>query len=737
MLERSSIDTREIETNSSGPFLAIARAVNDIHNTGTISSTETFNVLDSEWSKGAFFLGAEHIDDEYNKALLFVSKADTTWMDTTIGGNLIMNPKPQYTRYSDPRRKGVLKGRLPAEVSYTGNNLGMGRQYSEYIQDAIEPTYLRFGILESGSFINYITNYANPELTSIHVHGVHAKEYSRYIGRVVGAGATLALTAWVVNPVAALVLGALSWAVYYIKTYLVDSSTDFYSLKPMMHLYWSAVNNMVNTLLIEEGFIWTKNNANGKGPKREIDQGQVVDLKKTYPELFTPAGVDVSAVISKANRRHQKHLSTFELALKDIISNPVLAFTSPAQWGDQDGVIESLLNMWNQSKANHADEDTDPTPPSSMKTNTLSPSERLTPEEIKKMAKARHKSQIEKIAEGDSQPIKDGKDEYESGTAFAILGFDHVTGLSDSFSNSTTHTRIGGLLNAPAKVSRDLRYEFGGVRRDADVITDVLRSFGGMYKGIVEGLEQGINSVTLGIPGAVKALLSGTEMDVPEHWDESTINLATVDFTTTLMINNQHPLARITGLYIPLAMMVTAVAPRQTGLHSRTGPYMCSAFIRGKINIKMGVVSSLRIERQAMNLTADERGRPLAFKVTMSIKDLTPMSSMLQPSPIVGLSDADLLSLNTGDSGFNRWLRTLAGRGIEDDLFGYQKSAIRRTYMYNLQHAQMSPAYRAQANLDADIHNSLLSTLHDAKMNLKYRNRNMFGANMPASLGGN
>lgn len=677
---------------------------------------EPFNLFDSQWAKNAFFVGGEEYatgsDPLFN---LYRSTADFTWEDTTPGGNVAVNPRHQYTRYSDPRRKGILPGRSAQSVSHVDNNLGMGRLYHEYLQDASEITFIRVGIIQNTSLLSFLNSYGNPELTRIHIQGQHSIKYAGTVGYFVGFGAAAAFTAWLSSPMKALLMAGASMTVQAVKAGLLDSTTDFYVLKPMMHLYWLAINSFVNTMLMEEGFIppapGAKKDVKGKRP---ADGDALISLGKIYPELFTVSkGIDVCAVMARSNLRWQGAMKkTAELmksstgpaaktALGEHTIKEMILGSDPASAVPKDGLNDVLVNLWNKLPSSSPKVPHAPGTGTNTSVNSQHQQQRIDKTTVKQIKDSVEKSAYEKVKEGDTTFLQHGQNEFTMGAAFAVFRFDTASGLSDSFSNSVAPSNLAGVLNSASAGTRAITSEFGGVRNDKNAILDHIKGVANFIGEGIEGIGTGINQYFLSAPSAVSAIFEGSNAIIPDHWDASDHQIATVTYTTTLITTSQHPIARTMDLMLPLSMMIGLVSSRQVGPQAYTGPFMVSAFTRGKSNIKMGIAERMVIDREVTNQSYDKYGRPMAFKVSLTIKDLTPIAAMLMPSP-VAVSQAEELKMTDGDSVFNRWVRTLAGRGIEEDFFLFDRARNRMANAYNIAGGRLSKARLAGA-----LHDSL------------------------------
>jgi len=695
------------------PNLAPARSLVDKNTANYIvDPTEEFELKDSKWAKGSFLLGAgEFPKGSVERYSLFRSSADYTWEDTSPGGNTIMNPKPQYTRYSDPRRKGIRPQREDVDISIVSGTHGMGRLYHEYIQQAQEATYLRFGIIENISLIHFLLVYSDPDLTSMHSSGHHG--ISKRLGEVAAAGGMFLFSRWVFGLIPTMLYTFVSAGVNFLQAYFgANSSSEFYRLRPMMPFYWLAVNSMVNMLMMEEGTIAPSADASGDAKRRVADPEVLKALHKDFPDYFTIAGgVDVAAIAARSGTRWYEAIRTYNLFLSGD-ANPDVSKTSRKEMNDTTlhhvkmgkdpgtDVPEEGINL-KQLKDYMALKAVGPIPKTngdgSSKKADLHQSDRTkTNTELLKELRERTSNIKDAFVEqfkDDNGILKYLVGEAKSGTAFAVLGFDSIGGISDSFSVSTSPSKLGDTMNSVSDTSRELSFEFGGVRADADIIVDSVKAVGGMLSTFAGGAADMANKVFMSIPSAVSSLFKGAKVDIPDHVSDATASIGTTSLSVTLIATSQHPLAKLTDIYIPLAMLMAAIAPRQTGSASYVMPFMCSAFQRGKFNIPLGVCESLTIERATSNLPYDPvTGAPLAFKCTLSIKDLAPVAHMLMPSPVEETSLSEQAAMMTGDTPFGRWIRTIAGRGMEDDFFPMSRNRIRFKTAFQIAGFQCSRA---------------------------------------------
>jgi hypothetical protein len=136
----------------------VGSAASNLNITNKTDQSKTIESIDGtfdrEWLKSTFILKDEDIvlGDEYSKWIRknrYISSADFKYTSTAPGMNMAVNPKPQFTRYADPRVRGKLESRPEfISVGTTGHQhgLGMGRYYSEAFDDNQQRIFMRFGV---------------------------------------------------------------------------------------------------------------------------------------------------------------------------------------------------------------------------------------------------------------------------------------------------------------------------------------------------------------------------------------------------------------------------------------------------------------------------------------------------------------------------------------------------------------------------------------------------------------
>lgn len=214
-------------------------------------STNTDTFFDRDWVKTCFMITDEDAlnNGEYGnwiRANRYASSADNKWTSTVPGMSIAVNPKPQFTRYADIRNKGVLKYRPDVEVSSDPDKaghpfgLGLGRYYSEAIDDNQQRIFLRFGTPRYMSMLMWIT-------ASFDVHRAALANRGKVTSLMLSL-VDVASKAFTFVAAPFLVMGKLLLT-------LALQPDRFMSVSDDMHSYWATVENILNSFIVRRTMI--------------------------------------------------------------------------------------------------------------------------------------------------------------------------------------------------------------------------------------------------------------------------------------------------------------------------------------------------------------------------------------------------------------------------------------------------------------------------------------------------
>lgn len=261
---------------------------------------------DSQWVRNAFMMPSAQLDKEV-KLNRFFSLADFKYVDTKPGGSIGCNMRPGFTPYADIRRPGRFPDRAPFTVNAIDNGLGFGagRQWSDHFDDPAQKIWVQFGVPQ----FNTVTNFLRKAFTyeeMVMVRRGTAPSFLYDVAKM--AGGYVLFKAFPVPVMGFLFIKGLNWL-------FSRPSNKYYSLKPTMHQYWSAVNALVNIWAINRGLMpkALKINGTDKAIGRPLtpSSGYMDVYSALFPDFFVTVKVkdvvvssyiDAFAFANKAQR---------------------------------------------------------------------------------------------------------------------------------------------------------------------------------------------------------------------------------------------------------------------------------------------------------------------------------------------------------------------------------------------------------------------------------------------------
>ena len=665
-----------------------------------------FNILDNSWAKTSFLMSDSNLggdgyvskdvqDDIANK---YWSSASRKFTDTRMGGNTAVNARPQFNRYADIRVPGRFADRTPVSVGNTVGNHGMGRYYSEAIDDNAQTIYLRFGVPQYNSLLSFFSNAFNPDMSSL-VNTGRATGWAYTAGQVIGTVFTVVSFL----PISAFVIGTKLTISMFSR-----ATSKFYTMKPTMFLYWSAVDMLVNSLVVNRTlmpkFLKGDKSTQAIGDPFNYDSGFINDLHNKFPEIFNSQGrVDVYAVALRAQRiANQIFLKEYE----------ELDAGSPA---DFEGYVRKPGQTAKQTF--HSTAEGEHTLLSLLAKVTKVSSYYNKPEGAQATLSS-HSPKIDPVT-GQVKPgiNEDGSSndtswfsdaieyldaELSQGGAFAVFKVDSTGSVSESFSNSIMESDISQKLNQTASTARQLTFSLAGGNLGDGLISNAMESAVGGLKDLMFGT---ISGLTLGLSDGLHALLAGSYYDIPKVWQSSSASLPRSNYTIQLVSPYGHPLSQLQNIYIPFCMLLASVLPRSTGKQTYGSPFLCQVYDRGRQQISLGMVETLSVTRGTSNLSFNRQGQAMAIDVSFSIVDLSSIMHMPMGTGTIwefiknGVG-TNLPNMDEDNILFD-YLATVAGMDMYNQLYPLPRARLQAARKYMSAAKYSSSAYWAAALHDS------------------------------------
>lgn len=666
------------------------------------------NILDRNWAKSSFLmsdsrladtndldsLSQEQIDDLNNR---YWSSASRKFTDTRIGGSVAVNNRPQFGPYTDIRVKGRLSGRNNVTKDATAGNYGMGRYYSESLDDNGQTVYLRFGVPQYNSLANFFVNAFDGDLAGA-VNTGRAKSWTYTVGTVLGTFFTV-----VTFPVlSATIVGSRIVAKFFTR-----ATSKFYTMKPLMYQYWLAVDMLVNAWVVNRGlmpkFPFGNISSQRIGDPTGMDQDFIDQMHAKFPTFFNEQGrVDIFSVCLRAQSIANKLFMEEYNSLKSSDPYDFTGYVRKAGQVSKETVyvtdqaehkmlgylaaVTSLTNWFGKSQ------DT---------ANTLSESNPKIDPATGQLVEGMDTDQSSKDESWFDKFITFLDAEMSQGAAFAVFRVDNTGATSESFSNSVMESDISQKINSQASNFRQVNFSLAGGNIGEGMIANALESVAGGVKDLALGA---LNGLTLGISGGVEAALAGSYIDIPKSWQSASANLPKASYTMQLIAPYGHPLSQLQNIIIPLCMILAGVLPRSTGKQSYGPPFLCQVYDRGRCQIQLGMIESMSIARGTSNLNFTNRGQAMGVDVSFSIVDL---SSIMHMPISTGTFMETLKTAGTSiplldeDNVIFDYLACLGGLDIYNQIYPLPRARLKAASWYmNLQKFS-SPAWAAMAFHDS------------------------------------
>ena len=625
---------------------------------------------DAEWVKNSFLLPKHAVDAELSRRRL-LSDAALKFTDTSLGGNFAINPPPQFTEYADLR----IKGRFSASN-------GMGRAYSEGLDDYGQLVHFRFGVASFNSLTQFFGNFYDTESATLARTGRSSSAFYT-IGKALGFVTTL--------PLQSVVLAGAA-----IRFAINKPTSRYYYLKPTMPLYWNAVNTIANGIATNKAIV---PRVHIPGTTRSDDEAQytMADVKRhsqVWGGIFRDdGGVDIYAMSNRAQRLADKNRELLNTVFENSTSRQDLReklleyYAEVGTLSDDGGSgIDVYLNRYMTTSAAKAESG-----------ETESSSEDAEP--------ATYWSTMTDYMDFAVAEARDGAD-------FATFRVDYSGPASESFSSQTRASDLEGTLNGMSSGMRNARFSFA----DGNVGD-------GLVTGLFEGAVRAVADIGTGLMdsvsiGGLAALAGRALVDLPKHWDGSTADLPRMQYNMELRTPYGNKLSQFMHLYIPLSMILAGALPISTGMQSYTSPFLCQAFCEGRAQTRLGLIDSVSITRGVGNMGFNKDKEPLGIDISFSVVDLSSILHM----PIggeMGVFDQLLQgagSLVAGDTGINfvnalkkstydddnsytDYLAILGNLSASDQIYTSRRLAIRLSRMMANHKAWKSKSHFAQWSL--------------------------------------
>lgn len=660
----------------------------------------TFQRLtDHDWLRQSFMIshgtqltpaGDPSSEDVHARSRFFTTAA-FKFADTTLGGNVVINPAPQFTKYADPRVKGLY---------YKSD--GMGRYYSEAIDDHKRLITMTFGVPQFNSLSQFYRGFYDHQAATVARTG-------RSVGLFYTAGQAIGFVAGFLSPW--LVLYSLGSA--FVKVALNQPSSKYYFFKPAMASYWNAVSGVANDLAVKTQLITRKMGdpwrSEGDTRATELDDEQIREVNAklqetldSYDEETGQAnGINVYAVATRYTRIQRAAFKAMEEfyksrsaaddyraniqdqaddqleALKTAINKPEVrrpkvnyqsyldAWTAAGSPGSLSGAQASQLQL----EMDESSQGASSTPKAGDAAAPQGTTDLLTEKSISQAGQ-----------EGIEGWMKFLQAELDDGAQYVSFRVENTGEQQESFSNQAGESEISSKINSISGSARQTRF----TAADGNIAGDTLA--GKFVQGVVSAAKDTVMGAAnaLGIDG-IAALGGNAFADIPKFWMNSSSNMPRMNYRMRLSSPYGNRYSRFINIWLPFSMILVPSLPLSAGTHAYTAPFLCQLYDRGRAQTRLGMIDNLSVTRGGGNLGFNKLGEPMSIEVSFSVLELGNILHMPIAKGFNPIRDAGFSSIFDNESLYHDYMATLSSLSLAEQIYVGERLKLGVTkYLKNL-----------------------------------------------------
>lgn len=634
----------------------------------------------NEWVRQSFMITHSVSDDnrpDSDEVILrtkFFTTARYKFQDTTLGGNIAINPHPQFTRSADIRAQSLYKG-----------SAGMGRAYSEYIDDNKRIITMNFGVPQFNSLSSFFQNFYDAQASSL-----------ARTGRSTGVFYTIGRAIGFVVAISYIPLMFLSVGGALLRFALDKPSSRFFYFKPTMSVYWNAVSALVNDIAVKQGLVARAIGKNAyptaidyRDILSDTEMRELNEMNSDLLDSYDPSdpstanGINMYAVATKAQRMATRAYKV----MQDHYANNRPDTDDPSNRGQtgMNNAIDAIMGKV-------SDAVNDAARPSMSWTEYIN----TWVATGGKFSVAADKSNIvenslkigadEKGWDGDllNEKLLDKGNpdtvswteylvaELNDGAQYVSFRVEHGGSVQESFSSNVGESALASKINEMSGSARSVRNSAAqGNFSDGPIGTAV---------GAI--VQAGANMLTgfadsLGLGGL--AILGGNAfVDIPRNWESSTANLPRMQYTIKLRTPYGNRYSRMVNLYIPLAMLLAGSVPLSAGKQSYTSPFLCNLFDRGRAQTRLGIITNLSITRGTTNVAFNEIGEALGIDVTFTVEEL---STVMHMAVSQGFGFMEGIRSFDDETAYHDYINTISALSLTEQIYTSERFKLAFTRM--------------------------------------------------------
>ena len=266
-----------------------------------------------------------------------------------------------------------------------------------------------------------------------------------------------------------------------------------------------------------------------------------------------------------------------------------------------------------------------------------------------------------------------------------------VKSISESFQNNTAPSEIQGRINGASSMAAELRFSLSDLNTGFAPLDGIITGIRNTFLGLADGLH---------ISG-VAALMGSGQVDIPERWTDSSVQLPTAQYVIKCRPAYGNLLSRYLNMHFVIACLLAGVLPISYGRQAYGSPFLCEFYASGKNQSRLAIIDSLSITRGEGNLGWTQDGDFLGCDITFSVKDL----STIMHAPVDSGLDSivSLRWLIADDNVFNDYMAVLSNLSVTEMTYSWEKLKRNWTYWKVVNQSFLSPSRMAMAMGDTMV----------------------------------
>jgi hypothetical protein len=254
---------------------------------------EEGTVRDADWISDCFMVPLSAVPEALVPFIGYTS-ARASMVDTQLGGDKGFGHRPQATRYADIRDSVDNSVQERVGLSDGPRSHGLGKDYSQRVHDNEQRVVMQFGVPRFNSLSKFLSEAFDPQRVSIANTGFKRGTLFKISAM---AGTVLAVLYY-----RKLALGMLITSA--ITHFTFSGSPAFYTLYPIMPIYWSAVQDILVAMAINRGALGRKLPdelaAQGMDLTKQLSPENIEYFKSVYGDMYKDnMGPNILAILGR------------------------------------------------------------------------------------------------------------------------------------------------------------------------------------------------------------------------------------------------------------------------------------------------------------------------------------------------------------------------------------------------------------------------------------------------------